>query len=98
MKELLLEDFPLFAGSDFKAKHDYGRLKGQVKRVFDLMSDGQWRSLDTIAQLTGDPHASISAQLRNLRKERFGGHTVLKKRSGNKKSGLFVYRLAEDDD
>ncbi|KKL56177.1 hypothetical protein LCGC14_2247980, partial [marine sediment metagenome] len=33
-------------------------------------------TLCEIEDLTGDPPASISAQLRHLRKERFGAHTV----------------------
>ena len=42
------------------------------------------------AVATGDPPESVSAQLRHLRKERFGSHTVEKKYLGD---GLYVYRL-----
>ena len=54
------------------------------------MLDGRWRTLGDIATLTGYPEASISAQLRHLRKERFGRHRVEKRHAGN---GLYEYRL-----
>jgi len=66
------------------------RLVDQKKRVFDFMKDAEWRTLQDIEDATGDPQASISAQLRHLRKERFGGHTVEKHHI---KNGLYVYRL-----
>jgi len=69
------------------------RLTGQIKRVFDLMKDGRWRTLREIAEWTEDPEASISAQLRHLRKPRFGGFTVERNHIG---AGLFRYRLIID--
>jgi len=68
-----------FSGSDVSAK-DQERLAGQIKRIYTLMIDGQWRTLAEIETATGDPQASISAQLRNLRKHDFGYHTVAKRR------------------
>lgn len=82
-----------FNGSDYNPKFDQARLTGQIERVFNLMQDGAWRSLDEIAALTGDPAASVSAQLRHLRKPRFGGHMVLKKNRGDREHGLFEYQL-----
>jgi len=55
------------------------------------MSDGQWRTLGELSALTGDPEASISARLRDLRKPRFGGLTVERKYI---RRGLFAYRVA----
>lgn len=81
---------PHFNGSDYVPERDDPRLSGQQARVFDLMRDGAWRGLEAISQATGDPPASISAQLRHLRKPRFGGHAVLKRYMGG---GLFEYRL-----
>jgi hypothetical protein len=54
------------------------------------MSDQRWRSLDEISKVTLDPHASISAQLRHMRKVRFGRHTVARRYCGD---GLYQYRL-----
>lgn len=79
-----------FNGPDYDPELDNKRLTGQIKRVFNCMKDGVWRTLSEIETITGDPQASISAQLRHLRKERFGLHTVEKE---NKGGGLFKYRL-----
>ena len=84
---------PKFIGSDYDDSHDHVRLSGQIKRVRDLMSDHAWRTLDEIAINTGDPQASVSAQLRHLRKPRFGGNTVDKRPRGNRSNGLFEYRV-----
>ena len=77
-------------GSDIVPERDEIRLTGQLRRVWDLMVDGQERSLGQIAEATGDPESSVSAQLRHLRKPRMGGHTVKKRYIDQ---GLFVYKL-----
>ncbi len=81
---------PHFNGEDYIPERDWERLDKQIGRVFSCMADGQWRTLNDIAAVTGDPHASISAQLRHLRKDHFGAHTVEKKYIDN---GLYKYRL-----
>jgi hypothetical protein len=82
-----------FDGADYSPKHDQVRLAKQTLRVFSAMKDGKWRTLGEIAALTGDPEASISARLRDLRKERFGGHTVNRRNRGERSHGLFEYQL-----
>ena len=88
-----------FDGATYAPQHDRERLTGQIERVFDAVKNGDWQTLDEIQQriesVTGhrDPHASISAQLRHLRKERFGGHTVEKRHRGDRAHGLYEYRL-----
>lgn len=68
------------------------RLNGQIKRIFDLMRDGQWRTLRQIASATKCLETSASTRLRDLRKPRFGGHKVeLRHVPGY--PGLFEYRL-----
>lgn len=79
-----------YDGPEYDAKRDFERLQGQTQRVFDLMRDGNWRTLDAISKQTGDPHASISAQLRHLRKPKFGEHKVERQHLG---SGLYQYRV-----
>lgn len=86
-----------FDGPAYDSKLDRGRLAGQIERVFALMRDGVWRTLSEIAIATKDHEASISAQLRHLRKEKFGAHTVEKRRRGESTSGLFEYRLTVND-
>jgi hypothetical protein len=82
-----------FDGPEYDPSKDQKRLTGQILRVFNLMRDGKWRTLDEIASATGDPHASISAQLRHLRKSRFGAHTVNRQSRGERDHGLFEYQL-----
>jgi hypothetical protein len=79
-----------FNGSDYQPMRDDVRLTGQLLRVWNAVNDRQWRTLDEISQKTGDPAASVSAQLRHLRKPRFGAHTVEKEYHGN---GLYKYRV-----
>lgn len=79
-----------FDGPEYVPARDQERLTGQILRIFSLMRDGKWRSLPEIATATGDPEASISAQLRHLRKTRFGSHTVNRRHVG---SGLFEYQV-----
>lgn len=81
---------PRFNGADYVPERDNSRLKSQLDRVRSCMTDGEWRTLEQISAITGDPPASISAQLRHLRKDRFGAHTVNRKHEGN---GLYKYQL-----
>jgi hypothetical protein len=85
---------PHFDGSDYDPALDGARLTTQHARIKALMLDCQWRTLGEIARKTGDPEASILAQLGHLRKERFGGYLVAKRRRGNAKRGLWEYRIA----
>lgn len=82
-----------FNGSDYIPALDDERLSKQISRVYSLMLDEHWRTLEEIAGATGDPPASISAQLRHLRKPRFGGHTIDKQSRGERADGLFEYRM-----
>jgi hypothetical protein len=79
-----------FDGSTFVPERDGSRLAEQTKAVFSVMKDGQFRTLSSLAQMTDAPEASVSARLRDLRKPRFGGHTVNRQYLGN---GLFQYQL-----
>ena len=58
-------------------------LPTQRELVRDLMlasrKYGLWLTLRQLARLTGYGEASISAQLRHLRKPRFGGFVLLKR-------------------
>ncbi len=94
----LLRDEATFSKSEFdgvtyEPKFDATRLRGEMARVYKLMSDSYWRTLREISDLTGDPEASVSARLRDLRKTKFGGHTVNRRRRGNPKQGIFEYQL-----
>lgn len=79
-----------FDGKTYDHDRDGDRLNAQQRRVADVMKDGQWRTLQEISDLTGDPTASVSARLRDLRKERFGGHDVQRKYVSD---GLWIYAV-----
>lgn len=82
-----------FDGSDYDHDIDSPRLTDQHLRVRELMKDHVWRTLREISEGTGDPEASVSAQLRHLRKPRFGSWVVEKRPRSDRKNGLFEYRL-----
>jgi hypothetical protein len=79
-----------FDGDDYLPPRDNPRLSSQHDRLRAFMSDGGWHTLKDISHGTGDPEASMSAQLRHLRKPRFGGHAVDRRYVG---SGLYEYRV-----
>jgi hypothetical protein len=81
---------PNFDGATYEPQRDHERLTTQYDRVFYVMSDGRWRTPRQIEGATGYPWASISARLRDMRKPRFGAHTVKRRYVGE---GLYEYRL-----
>jgi hypothetical protein len=85
---------PKFDGAGVETRADAVRLTKQIAAVFDAIADGRWRTLKAIAFLAQCGEASASAQLRNLRKGRFGAHAIERKRS-EKENGLYVYRLVK---
>jgi hypothetical protein len=79
-----------FDGRTYVPELDYERLGAQMRRVWDAMSDGQWWTLAGLSEHTGDPEASVSARIRDLRKKKMGGYVVVRQRIGG---GLYRYRL-----
>jgi len=89
-------------GPDYDARLDRKRVRTQMLRVRDHMLvaaiRGRWLTLERISKglerlWTGSrfPEASVSAQLRHLKKPQFGGYRVEKRRRG--RSGTWEYRL-----
>ncbi|MDH5665715.1 MAG: hypothetical protein OEY10_05405 [Nitrosopumilus sp.] len=80
-----------FDGPHYDPGIDRERLTGQIKDVYDCLKDGRWHTVDELHDATGHPHASVSAQLRNMRKERFGNLDI----QGRYRTGtrVFEYRL-----
>lgn len=85
----LLDLAPRFDGCDVTPA-DQVRLTGQLARIYAVLTQGGLWTVASLARVTGFPEPSISAQLRNLRKPRFGGHDVQRIRVNN----LTYYRLA----
>ncbi|HHT9137766.1 MAG TPA: hypothetical protein ACFYEK_11065 [Candidatus Wunengus sp. YC60] len=84
---------PHFNGPEYVEQLDFNRLYKQWKNIRDLMLDGKWRTLGEIEEVLGYPQASISANLRHLRKFRFGNFNVYKRRKTYAGSGLYEYKL-----
>lgn len=82
-----------FNGADYQPERDNARLGAQLERVYSAMIDGAWHTLPELAERTGDPPASISAQLRHLRKPRYGAHRIERAYIIR---GLYKYRLADE--
>lgn len=81
---------PHFDGETYEPEADHARLTGQLAGVLDLMRDGRWRTLAEIAEHVDGSEAGVSARLRDLRKARFGGYEVEKRR---RTESLWEYRL-----
>ncbi len=80
-----------FDGSHYDPKVDKQRLTQQMRGVYECICKGDWKTVEEIGTVTGYPQPSISAQLRNLRKKKFGGLDVEGRcRDGTK---IFEYRL-----
>jgi DNA-binding IclR family transcriptional regulator len=79
-----------FDGETYIHTRDSRRLTIQLVRVLNTISDNAWHTLHELSELTGAPPASVSARLRDLRKARFGGHTISRRYIG---SGLYEYKL-----
>lgn len=83
-----------YNGPEYVPDRDNSRLDSQLSVIRRLMIDGEWRTLGQIEEMTGYPPASISAQLRHLRKERFGSHIVERQHLGG---GLYQYRVTKGE-
>jgi hypothetical protein len=69
-----------FDGPTYSPGEDDARLTEQIRRVFDALNGRGWKTVSEIAAETRDPEPSVSAQLRHLRKARFGLWNVEKRR------------------
>jgi hypothetical protein len=79
-----------FQGKTYSPSKDKVRLCGQLRRVREAMADHTWRTLSEISEITGDPEASVSARLRDLKKARFGFYVV---KSRRRSAGQWEYKI-----
>jgi predicted HTH transcriptional regulator len=70
---------------------DGARIQKQHEVIRDFMLNNGWFTLAELHEELGYPEASISAQLRHLRKPAFGEYQVEKQRRGLK--GTWVYSV-----
>ena len=87
-----------FGNSDTLIPEDIPRLQTQLAAVQEIMFDGNWRTLEQLAAEVkartgrGASEAGASARLRDLRKPKFGGCVVERRRVAGRE-GLFAYRI-----
>ncbi len=87
-----------FDGATYDPAHDEKRLSTQLRRVFFVVVDGHWRTLQEIQDKIEasfkehDSEGGISARLRDLRKERFGAYDIQRRRREGS-DGLWEYRM-----
>ena len=85
----------VFSGRTYSHVVDGVRLKGQLGDVFSLMEDREWRTLREISSVTGHPEASVSARLRDIRKENiFRNYTMAARRKET--GGTWEYRVVRE--
>lgn len=89
-------DAPDFDGCFYDSERDKARLTRQQQDIYECLLPGEWVTVKDIAAKTNHPETSISAQARNLRKEKFGGHKI----EGRYRPGttLYEYRLGGNDE
>lgn len=104
-QHIVPEGTPHFAGATYEAEHDEVRLKGKLEKLWLLMADRNWRTLEHISRTLAAlhegerfPEASISAMLRALRYPDNGKHKVDRNHIGDRKHGLYAYRVRPASD
>ena len=87
-----------FDGETYEARRDHRRLTSQLVIIADLMSAGDWWTLDELKRACiaryGKHYgeAGISARIRDLRKPKFGASEVESRRHPDA-NGLWQYRI-----
>ncbi len=84
-----------FDGATFVAERDELRLTPQFEAVKSIMLDNNWHTIPELKELLtaggiSATEPAISARIRDLRKIRFGGYTVIREYITN---GLWQYKL-----
>lgn len=92
-KQLDIFANPVFYGDSYDPLFDKERLTGQIKKIYELMRDGKWRTLSEIEEAIHAPQASISAGLRLFRRKEYGSHEVNRRARGDRSRGLFEYQV-----
>ncbi len=84
---------PDFDGITYDRKLDRPRLQHQIDALkLYLSQDGGWHTLESLSGNLGYPMQSISARLRDLRKPKFGGYEIARRRVPGQR-GLWEYSL-----
>jgi hypothetical protein len=88
-----------FDGQTYDPEVDRERLGRQLASVRDeMLRASAWLTLQQIAIRVNEPPASVSARLRDLRKEKFGGFAVLRCRRGDDDAWRYAVFTCEQID
>ena len=81
-----------FDGYTYNRGLDQARLHSQLHCVYWILNHpiGKWWTLSELAELAKGSEAGVSARVRDLRKKKFGGHSVQSRR---RSQTLWEYRL-----
>ena len=85
-----MDEMVSFDGADIDQERDEPRLNRQMNIIRTRMENAGWLSVQQISRELGYPETSVSAQIRNLRKDKFGGRYVERRYQGN---GLYEFKL-----
>ena len=82
-----------FEGQTYTRANDHSRLTRQLYAIYQIMRDHHWHTLFDLDRETHHQYAltSISARLRDLRKPKWGGYTVLRRRVQS--AGTWEYQI-----
>jgi len=86
-----------FDGKTYDPEVDGKRLTTQFQRVSAYMMNGEWHTIPEIVKAVSfapydqASEGGVSARLRDFRKEKFGSHTVNRRRKAG--GGTFEYQL-----
>ena len=80
----------LFDGPGLVPALDDERLDTQLARVYHALKNSGWWTLADLAKYSGGSEAGVSARIRDLRKPRFGGYSIARRR---RTDTLWEYRM-----
>lgn len=86
------EQIGLFDGATYDDARDGRRLNTSLARIQRAMADGRWYTLAELARIGACSTAAASARVRDLRKQKYGGHTVSRRYDGD---GVWSYRMED---
>lgn len=95
-KEELEKPRATFDGAHYNVELDHERLTKQLNNVEAFMKDYKWHSVQEVAGSLHIPENSASAQIRNLRKLKYGAFLVDAVRI--QPEGLFMYRMRKPNE
>ena len=88
-----IDDTDFYPHGDDITKEELVKMTGARKQVYDIMSDGEWRTVEQIQHFMTEfsPPQSVTIYLRSFREAKYGGYVVNKRKVG--KSRLFEYQV-----